>query len=140
MTSAGEMIVNTILPLDRIQHTSTLLRYVNVQQIKLSFKANDQLLNLLNKVNSFGKIIIESKLSDVDIEAYAQNQAQQRVVNIPVRSGNDVMLKIKQRIKTYRSNVEVCCILSNGKMVFTIISPAEVIVLHKDGSRDFSVN
>jgi hypothetical protein len=112
----------------------------NVQQIKLSFKANDQLLNLLNKVNSFGKIIIESKLSDVDIEAYAQNQAQQRVVNIPVRSGNDVMLKIKQRIKTYRSNVEVCCILSNGKMVFTIISPAEVIVLHKDGSRDFTIN
>ena len=42
------------------------------------FKADDQILNLLDNVNSFGKIIIERKSSDVDIEAYKLNQAQQR--------------------------------------------------------------
>ena len=112
----------------------------NVQQIKLSFKANDQLLNLLNKVNSFGKIIIETKSSDVDIEAYKQKQAQHWVVSIPVKSVNAVMLKLKQRIKTGRSNVEGCCILSNGKMVFANFSPGQVVILHKDGSRDFTIN
>jgi hypothetical protein len=69
-------------------------------------------------LNSFGKIIIETKTSDVDIEAYKQHQAQQRVVSIPLGSVNDVILKVKQRIKTGLRNVTGCCILSNGKMVF----------------------
>ena len=37
-------------------------------------------------------------------------------------------------------NVAGCCVLSNGKMVFTIISPGEVIIFHKDGTRDFTIN
>ena len=118
----------------------SLVEDINFQQIKLSFKADDQILNLLNKVNSFGKIIIETKSSDVDIEAYKQKQAQQWVVSIPVKSVNAVMLKLKQRIKTGRSNVEGCCILSNGKMVFANFSPGQVVILHKDGSRDFTIN
>jgi hypothetical protein len=77
----------------------------NLKQIELSCKADDQLLNLLNNVNSFGKIIIETKSSGVDIEAYTQNQAQQRIVSIPVRSVNDVMLKLKQSIKADLWNV-----------------------------------
>jgi hypothetical protein len=54
----------------------------NLGQIKLSFKADDQILNLLDNVNSFGKIIIETKSSDLDIEADKHNQAQQRLVYI----------------------------------------------------------
>ena len=99
-----------------------------------------QLLNLLNNVNSFGKIIIETKSSGVDIEAYTQNQAQQRIVSIPVRSVNDVMLKLKQSIKADLSNVIGCCILSNDKMVFVNYYLAKVIVVHKDGSIDFIIN
>jgi len=99
----------------------------NFQQIKLCFKADDQILNLLNNVTSLGNIIIETKSSDVDIEAYKQNQAQKRVVSIPLRSVNDVMIKLKQRIDTGR-NVEGCCILSNGKKVFTHYSPGNFII------------
>ena len=58
----------------------------NLKQFELSLKADDQIANLLNNVSSFGKISIERKSIDVDIEAYKQNQAQQRVVSIPVRS------------------------------------------------------
>ena len=99
----------------------------NFQQIKLCFKADDQILNLLNNVTSLCNIIIETKSSDVDIEAYKQNQAQKRVVSIPLRSVNDVMIKLKQRIDTGR-NVEGCCILSNGKKVFTHYSPGNFII------------
>jgi len=59
-------------------YIQSLLEDGSLKQIKLSFTADDQILNLLNNVNSFGKIIIES--SDVDIKSYKQNQAQQRVV------------------------------------------------------------
>ena len=119
-------------------YIQSLVEDGNLGQIKLSFKADDQILNLLNNVNSFGRIIIDS--SDVDIGAYKQNQAQQRVVSIPVRSVNDVMLKLKETIKTSHSDIRGCCILSSGKMVFTNYSPGEVIVLHKDGSMDFTIN
>ena len=122
------------------KYIHSLLEDGNLKQIKLSFKANDQILNLLNNVNSFGKIIIDRKSSEVDIEAHKQNQAQQRVVSIPVRSVNDVMLKLKQTIKTDISDVIGCCSLSNGKMVFTSHSSRKVIILHKDGSRDFTIN
>jgi len=51
-----------------------------------------------------------------------------------------VMLKLKQTIKTSHSDVRGCCILSSGKMVFANYSPREVIVLHKDGSMDFTTD
>jgi DNA-binding beta-propeller fold protein YncE len=121
-------------------YIQSLIEDDNLKQIKLSFKADDQILNLFNNVNSFGKIIIETKSSDVDIEAYKLNQAQQSVVSIPMKSVNDVMLKRRQRIKTDLANVIGCCILSNGKMVFVNYYPGEVIVVRKDGSKDFTIN
>ena len=121
-------------------YIQSLVEDDNFKETQLRFKADDQILSLLNNVNRFGKIIIETKSSEVDIVAYKQNQAQQRVVSIPVRSVNDVMLKLKQRITTDRRNVEGCCIMSNGKMVFTILSPGEVIILHKDGSMEFKID
>jgi hypothetical protein len=121
-------------------YIQSLVEDDNFKETQLRFKADDQILHLLNNVNSFGKIIIETKSSEVDIVAYKQNQAQQRVVSIPVRSVNDVMLKLKQRITTDRRNVEGRCIMSNGKMVFTILSPGEVIILHKDGSMKFKID
>jgi Fe2+ transport system protein B len=121
-------------------YIQSLIEDDNFKQIKLSFKADDQILNLLNNVNSFGKINIERKSSDVDIEAYKLNQAQQRVVSIPMKSLNDMLLKLRQRIKTDLANAIGCCILSKGKMVFVNYSPGEVIVVHKDGSKDFTIN
>jgi hypothetical protein len=78
--------------------------------------------------------------SQVDIEASKQNQAQQRVVSISVRSVIDVMLKLKQIIKIGHSDVRGCCILSNDKMVFVGHCIGEVIVVHKNGSRDYTIN
>jgi hypothetical protein len=83
----------------------SLLKDGNFKETTLSFKADDQILNLLNNINSFGEIIIEMQSSDVDIETYKQNQAQHWVFNIPVFV-NGLMLKLKKRIKTGRSNVE----------------------------------
>jgi hypothetical protein len=51
-----------------------------------------------------------------------------------------VMLKLKQTIKRGLSDVKGCCILSNGKMVFANHFSKEVLILHKDGSRDFTIN
>ena len=119
-------------------YIQSLVEDNNLKQTKLSFKADDQILKLLNSVNSFANIIIES--GDVDIEAYKQSQAQQRVVSIPVRSVNDVMLKLKKTIKTSHSDIIGCCILSNGKMVYANSYPAAVIVLYKDGSMDFTID
>lgn len=121
-------------------YIQSLVEDDNFKDTTLCFKTDDQILNLLNKVNSFGKIIIERKSREVDIEAYKQIKAQQRVVSIPVKSVNDVMLKLKQRIKTGRHNIERCCIMSNGKMVFTISSPGELIILHTGGSMNFRID
>jgi hypothetical protein len=41
----------------------------NFKETQLRFKADDQILSLLNNVNRFGKIIIETKSSEVDIVA-----------------------------------------------------------------------
>ena len=115
-------------------YIQSLVQDGNLKQIELSFKVDDQILNLLNNVNSFGKIIIKRKSSEVDVEAYKENQSQQRVVRIPVR------LTLKQAIKTGLRKVVGCCILSNGKMVFTNFFLREVIILHQDGSMDFTID
>jgi hypothetical protein len=43
------------------------------------------------------------------------------------------------QIRLCHSDIRDPYILSNGKMVFTNLIPAEVIVLHKDGSIDFTI-
>jgi hypothetical protein len=48
-------------------YIQSLVEDGNFKETKLSFKVNDQICNLFNNVNSFGKIIIERKSSDVDI-------------------------------------------------------------------------
>jgi hypothetical protein len=53
-------------------YIQSLVEDDNLKQTKLSFKADDQILKLLNSVNSFANIIIES--GEVDIEAYKQSQ------------------------------------------------------------------
>ena len=111
-----------------------------MQELLTTLQADDQICNLFNNVNSFGKISIETKSSDVNIEAYKQDQAQQRIVSIPVRSVNDVMHTLKQTIKTGYNNVTGCCIMSNGMMVFVKYYSEEVIVLHKVGSMDFTID
>jgi hypothetical protein len=121
-------------------YIQSLVEDGNFTETKLSFEADDQIFKLPNNVNSFGKIIIETKPSHVDIEAYQQNQAQQRVINIPVRSVNDVKLKLKQRIKTGLRDVKGCCILTNGKIAFASCTSGDVIILHKDGSSDIKIN
>jgi WD40 repeat protein len=120
--------------------TQSLVEDGNFKETKLSFKVEDQICNLFNNVNSFGEISIETKSSDVNIEAYKQDQAQQRVISIPVRSVNDVMFTLKQTIKTGHNNVTGCCIMSNGMMVFVKYYSEEVIVLHKDGSMGFTID
>jgi hypothetical protein len=60
-------------------YIQSLVEDDNLKQIKLSFKADDQILNLLNSVNSFANIIIES--GEVDIEAYKQSQAQHNYID-----------------------------------------------------------
>ena len=121
-------------------YIQSLVEDGNLKEIKLFLKAEDKIVNLHNNVNSLGKIIIEKESSEVDIETYKQKQAQMRVARSPVRSAIDVMLKLKQRIKTGHSNVTGCCILSNGKMVFINSHPGKVIILHKDGSMDYTID
>jgi hypothetical protein len=49
-----------------------------------------------------------------------------------VRSVSDVMLMLKQTIKTSHSDVRGCCILPNGKMVFVDNLSRDVIILPCD--------
>jgi hypothetical protein len=70
-------------------YIQSLVEDDNFKETQISFKTDDQICNLMNNVNSLGNVIIERESSEVEIEVYKQNQAQQRVVSIPVRSAND---------------------------------------------------
>jgi hypothetical protein len=148
-------------------YIQSLVEDDNLKQTKLSFKADDQILKLLNSVKrlfvltstsinslvsfscnlsrwlfilsrksliSFSMLsfclLIESAqaclfsrihliLLEMTVSCCCRSSKEQTVVSIPVRSVSDVMLMLKQTIKTSHSDVRGCCILPNGKMAHT---------------------
>ncbi|XP_052065980.1 uncharacterized protein LOC127705676 [Mytilus californianus] len=114
----------------------------NLKQIVLSFNINTAIQNLISGIPNFGKIMVESKLSDIELSTNKQKQAQMMVTELLSRSFENISLKLQQTINTIiHENTTGTYLLPDGRMVLSnnALFGDTVIMLNANGSLDFRV-
>ncbi|XP_052065979.1 uncharacterized protein LOC127705675 isoform X2 [Mytilus californianus] len=114
----------------------------NLKTMVLSLDINTAMQNIISDIQTFGKIMVESKPSDLDLTANKQNQAQMMVTKVPSKRFENINLKLQQTINTKKSEDTVgTCLLPDGRIVFSSSSlfTGTVIVLNANGSLSFEI-
>ncbi|XP_071123643.1 uncharacterized protein [Mytilus edulis] len=105
-----------------------------------SLKIDTTLEKLAINVTVFGKIVEETRPSDILFVRHNNKQAQ--ILPVPAKSIDDLKLTLVQSINTYSEDVRGCTMLPDGRMVFTCYSCLEsyLTVIKPDGRIDFKIN
>ncbi|XP_071121455.1 tripartite motif-containing protein 2-like [Mytilus edulis] len=114
----------------------------HLKQIVLSLNINTAIKNLITDIPNFGKIIVESIPSNIELTTRKQKQAQLMVAKVPSRSFENISLNFQQTINTKESKPNRgTYLLPDGRMVFSSSSyrNSSVTVLNANGSVNFNV-
>ncbi|XP_063399335.1 uncharacterized protein LOC134683956 [Mytilus trossulus] len=111
-----------------------------LNRVEIKFNINTSLTDIANSVLEFGKVCIDISNSSVNIVKKKQQQAQLIVPKVSsIVPIENIQVKLEQTIKTESPDVRGCCILPNGRTVFTSPGLNKVAVFKPDGSVDFSL-
>lgn len=109
----------------------------SLDQVTLDWKIDDTIQNLATVIGTFGKISVESRPIDTSFAVYKTKQAQMMVPTaVPAIT---IYVEKLQKINTNGERVQDCCLLPNGKTVFSCHSKNCVTVFNKDGSIYFEL-
>ncbi|CAG2188164.1 unnamed protein product [Mytilus edulis] len=113
----------------------------NLKNIVLSFNINTAVQNLISGISNFGKIMVESIPSGIELTTRKQKQAQMMVTKVPSRSFENINLNLQQTVNILSKYTDTCGIylLPDGRMVFCRLGNCIIIVLNANGSLDFEV-
>ncbi|XP_071121279.1 uncharacterized protein [Mytilus edulis] len=113
----------------------------NLKNIVLSFNINTAVQNLISGISNFGKIMVESIPSGIELTTRKQKQAQIMVTKVPSRSFENINLNLQQTVNILSKYTDTCGIylLPDGRMVFCRLGNCIIIVLNANGSLDFEV-
>ncbi|XP_063399383.1 uncharacterized protein LOC134684016 [Mytilus trossulus] len=114
----------------------------NLNQIVLSLNINTAIKKLISDIPNFGKIIVESKPSNIELTTRNQKQAQIMVTKVPSRSFENISLNFQQTINTKESKSNKgTYLLPDGRMVFSSSNNrnSTLTVLNANGSVNFNV-
>ncbi|CAC5386085.1 unnamed protein product [Mytilus coruscus] len=114
----------------------------NFKQMVLSFNIHTAIQNLISDISNFGKIMVESIPSDIELTTNKQKQAQMMMTNIPSRLFENINLKLPQIINTKEDkNTVGTYLLRDERMVFSrsLSGTGTVIVLNPNESLNFEV-
>ncbi|CAG2215526.1 unnamed protein product [Mytilus edulis] len=118
---------------------NSLVQDENLKNHSLEFKINTALQNIISDIKNFGDIHFEARPCDIVLSRKKNKQAQIMVPVVPSRSIESIKLN---KIKTIQIEGDInfgCCMLPDGRMVFTYCQELAVIVFSNKGLKDFEV-
>ncbi|CAC5399244.1 unnamed protein product [Mytilus coruscus] len=105
----------------------------------VEYKINTAIQNILTDMKSFGDVDIEAKPCEIILRRKKTKQAQIMVPAVQSRSIENTKLMINQTIHANGNYIVGCCMLPDGRMVFTYYSKLAVKVFSYKGLIDFEV-
>ena len=143
--------LQTLLALKQIEsgietHDTSLQALVNsdsLNQTKLTCKIDTGLKNIIINIEKFGEIVVESKPCELTFARRKDKQAQIMVSDLQPMSVDNIQLNLIQKIIIKGRHFQGCCLLPEGRMVFTGHSTAtstNIVSFHnKDGIELFQI-
>ncbi|XP_063418813.1 uncharacterized protein LOC134701602 [Mytilus trossulus] len=117
----------------------SLFQGEDLNQNSLEYKINGAIQNIMSNVTSFGEVYIEAKPCDLVLSRKNAKQAQIMVPTVQARSIEDIQLRINKTINIQGQRVYGCCMLLDGRLVFTFRDESTVKVFNMEGSKDFEM-
>ncbi|XP_052065983.1 uncharacterized protein LOC127705678 isoform X2 [Mytilus californianus] len=112
----------------------------DLKQHSIAYNINGAIQNIMSNVNSFGEVYIEAKPCDIVLSMKNVKQAQIMVPIVQARSIENIQLQINKTINTQGQRIYGCCMLPDGRLVFTFCDERTVKVFNIEGSKDFEVD
>ncbi|XP_063398142.1 uncharacterized protein LOC134683045 [Mytilus trossulus] len=126
---------------DKCQFIDSITESGVLNRVEIKFNINTSLTDITNSVLEFGKLYIDNTRSSVNIVKKKQQQAQLVLHKLsPVVPIENIQVKLEQTINTELSYVRGCCILPNGRFVFTYPDLNKVNVVKQDGTVELSLS
>jgi hypothetical protein len=98
----------------------SLVNSDSLNQAKLSYKIDSGLKTITTNIQKFGEVVVESKPCEMNLVRKKDKQAQMMVASLsPTMSVHNIQLKLKQKINIKGRTITGCCLLSDGRMVFS---------------------
>jgi WD40 repeat protein len=111
-----------------------------LNQTKLSYKIDSGLGNITTNIQTFGKVVVESKPCEMNLVRKKDKQAQMMVADLsPPISVDNIQLKLKQKINIKGKTIRGCSFLSDGRMVFSCSRTNTVSIINKEGVELFQI-
>lgn len=120
---------------------NSLIQEDNLKNHSLEYKINSAIQNILDDIKSFGDINIEAKPCGIVLSRKKTRQAQTMVPVVNKRSTENIKLKKNKTINTesHGDDTYGCCILSDGRMVFTYFMESTVKVFSDKGFKTVKI-
>ncbi|XP_071121994.1 uncharacterized protein [Mytilus edulis] len=111
----------------------------SLKKIELSYHVHDFMHSFCMDIKTFGDITIEKKPCDFILSRRKEKQAQMLVPHVSNRAVESISLKLHKTVNTRGGTTFGCCILTDGRTVFTNYRSKILKVFNADGSIDFEV-
>ncbi|XP_052065865.1 uncharacterized protein LOC127705577 [Mytilus californianus] len=118
---------------------NSLVRGEGLKLYGLKYKINTAIQNIISDIKSFGDVHIEAKQCEIVLSRKKTKQAQIIVPTVESSSIENIKLKINKTIQHQGKYVFGCCLLPNGRTVFTYYNEFAVRVFSNEGIQDFEV-
>ncbi|CAG2232680.1 unnamed protein product [Mytilus edulis] len=120
-----------------------LVSIINTESFRdreLSYHGHAFIQKLVTDVRKYGEIIINKKACDVSLKRRKNNQTEIIVPHSLCRSVENTFLQLHQTINILRNTTSGCCMMPDGRMVFSDWNDNTVSVFNTDGSKNFEIS
>ncbi|XP_063418876.1 uncharacterized protein LOC134701671 [Mytilus trossulus] len=144
------------------QHATNLQMFLSVKQIEEDVSSKDKFLyslfegddlnqhfleyvingafqKIMSDIKSFGEVHIEEQPADIVLSRNKAKEAQIIVPIVQSRSFNNINLKINKTINLQGNWIYGCCMLPDGRFVFTYNREGKLKVFNDQGSKEFEM-
>ncbi|CAC5395523.1 unnamed protein product [Mytilus coruscus] len=107
-----------------------------IKQYSLIYQPNATLQRFVSNVETFAKVLIETKQHITSLTTSKRKQAQMTVQDAKPKAIEDISLKLHMTINGTGNYIYGCCILPDNKTTFTNHNSNSLRILKKDRSFD----
>ncbi|XP_063448323.1 E3 ubiquitin-protein ligase TRIM47-like [Mytilus trossulus] len=121
------------------QFLESLIKEKKINNVSMSWKIEKSVEILSTTIKKIGTIQLDTRSADATLTVRKNQQAQMMMPITHAPTIDDIKLTLRQTVKTTGKHVIDCCLLPDGRMIFSCYSNSTIYVLKTDGTLDFSL-
>ncbi|XP_052073611.1 uncharacterized protein LOC127711560 [Mytilus californianus] len=116
----------------------SLIKGEKMNHIFITWKNENDVETIPTTVNRMGTVILETRPGNATLTNRKNKQAQIMMHTSPVPTIDDINLTLGQTVKTIGGDIKSCCLLPDGRMIFSCYTSNKIHVFKSNGTLDFT--